>query len=307
MPKAKSALFTGISGSLRKSVTFRDTTQTPDITMQTRPVPTDRRTAKQAAVRDAYARLAWLWKNLSHLDKEPYEIMAEQRNLTPWNCWLSFHLPLMRLGPKFYTTFSEGAGTSIQDFAIGGGTGILNGPIWQEKNQFPALSFDGVDDQVTFVRPGYYDTAQSFTFYSICSLTTIPSGPRTLLGTMTFGSQKKGLWFVLLNNRKAYMEFGTGTQNRDHSSTGLVNPNALNSIAYYHSGNLWGFIVNGIKNEGNSSVNIINPSIYDLKIGRLTETSTTLSGKLHVAALIPKLLTPLQIATLDAHYLPYLT
>lgn len=183
MPKAKSALLATVRGSLKGGPTFRDLPQSPDIIMQTRPVPTDRRTAKQAAVRDAYARLAYLWKNLSNLDKEPYQIMAEARNLTPWNCWLSFHLPLMRLTPKFYTVFSEGTGTTVQDFAIGGLTGTLNGPSFAEKNQFPCLSFDGVDDRLLFNRTNYYDINQDFSIYIIFNPTTERPYHAQLLGT----------------------------------------------------------------------------------------------------------------------------
>ena len=169
MPKARSALLSAVSGSLKDSLTFRNNPQTDAITMQTRPVPTGAPTAKQTAVREAYARLAYLWKNLSHLDKEPYQIMAEARALTPWNCWLSFHLPLMRLTPLFYTAFAEGTGTVLQNFAVGGTTGDLNGPVWQEKNQYPNLYFDGVDDRALFTQLNHYDTNPDFSIFAVIS------------------------------------------------------------------------------------------------------------------------------------------
>jgi hypothetical protein len=307
MPKAKSALFTGISGSLRKSVTFRDTTQTPDITMQTRPVPTDRRTAKQAAVRDAYARLAWLWKNLPTLDKEPYEIMAETRNLTPWNCWLSFHLPLMRLSPKFYFPTVEGTGSTVQDFAIGGETGTLNGPSWQEKNQFPALYFDGADDYYSFNRPGYYDSSSNFSAFMVLTQIGTPTSAYRYLYTQTWAADRAGFYISHQNNGRFYLVIGNTAG--AYSVFTLKTPiaNALNILGIIKNGTSVTFYVNGQTDTQTIANGTITPSANALRFGVIPASYYPFKGQHHLSALFPSVQTVATFAALDAHYRPFFT
>ena len=305
MPKAKSALLASASGSLKDSLTFRALPQQPDIIMQQRPVPTDRRTAKQAAVRNAYSRLAYLWKNLSYLDKEPYQIMAEARNLTPWNCWLSFHLPLMRLTPKFYSTFSEGSGTSITDFAIGGNTGTLNGPVWQEKNQYPCLSFDGVDDYITFDRPGYYDTATDYCIFIISHLTPTATGNQWLISSKNYGSDYGGFALYVGSDASPVISHGTGTSAIFLKSTCKINQNGFNTIAFLKTGNTFKFYVNQATSSHTVASANTAPGVAPLRIGRPVVMGFTLKGTPHLIAIIPSITTLSQIAALDAIYRPF--
>lgn len=307
MPKAKSALFTGISGSLRKSVTFRDTTQTPDITMQTRPVPTDRRTAKQAAVRDAYARLAWLWKNLPTLDKTPYEAMAEARNLTPWNCWLSFHLPLMRLTPKFYTAFAEGSGTTIQDFSIGGQTGTANGPVFQEKNQFPNLYFDGVDDRVTFDRPGYYDTTSDFSIFIIETSGTSTSVYQGFLSTKLRYISGTGLLFFRSSTRALGLTIGNGTSGIPCTASLPNPPESFNVLGVIKNGTSVKFYSSGTWASASLPSSEVTKSPLPLILGNVNDLGGDYRGNLHIATLIPSAVPESVFTTLEAHYRPFFT
>lgn len=307
MPRANSPFLTSISGSLRGGPTFRATSQTPDIVMQTRPVPTDRRTAKQAAVRDAYSRLAYLWKNLSHLDKEPYEIMAEARNLTPWNCWLSFHMPILRLSPRLYLPFSEGAGTTLQDFSIGGLTGTINGPSYVEKNGFPALSFDGVDDRVTFARPGYYDCSTDLTFF--CLFTSPPSNNRYnyLLGSNTGPGDKFGHEFIITQENDLIFIEGNGTTRVAHLSSAPVPLNQLNSLAIIKSGIKTTKYVNGRIYTDNTGLSSIAPNTYNYILGALATGVNPTQGIFHLIATFPTAFTVPAIVALDTLYRPFFT
>ena len=307
MPKAKSVLFTGISGSLRKSVTFRDTTQTPDITMQTRPVPTDRRTAKQAVIRDAYSRLAFLWKNLSHLDKEPYEIMAEARNLTPWNCWLSFHLPLMRRNPLFYTSFAEGAGTTLTNFAIGGTAGNINGPVWTEKNNFPVLSFDGVDDIVSWPNNTELRIPSSFVFFFMGYPTKPDAQAWTFLGDKNKSTELNGTIIYVGQDNRIYWAPGNGTAVQWGAKTLTAPKNQLFTLGLIVNPTNYTTYQNGIVSTSSRSAWSVATSTQLFRLGSLTPASGAYKGQMYISALLPAGTTAAELAALDAHYRPFFT
>lgn len=307
MPKARSAILSSLRGSLRGGPTFRATSQTPDIVMQTRPVPTGPPTAKQSNVRDAYSRLGFLWKNLSHLDKEPYQIMAEARNLTPWNCWLSFHLPLMRLTPKFYTTFSEGAGTTIQDFAIGGLSGNILGPVWSEKNQYPHLVFDGVDDGLLFNRPGYYDTSNIFSLFFMLQDTAANKKWSTMMTTKAYGADLRGFWFGHNGDDDLVIYTSNGTAYNYVLSPVIWSRNALHTIGYVCNGSNSFFYMNGKKYTSATVPLGCAPSTRALKLGTQISPANSFTGPIHVAAKFDKALSLANFNALDAHFRPFFT
>lgn len=307
MPRANSPFLTSISGSLRGGPTFRATSQTPDIVMQTRPVPTDRRTAKQAAVRDAYSRLAYLWKNLSHLDKEPYQIMAEQRNLTPWNCWLSFHLPILKLEPLFYTAFAEGTGTSITDFSLNGATGTSNGPIWGEKNLFPYLSFDGIDDMLSFPYQSKYSLSNNFSIFCISSGNPDLAKNHSIFSTLATVGDNKGFAYYIGNNRTLSITEYAGGAAQTQSTSNIYQPNVPQAHGLTKAGTTLKFYHNSTIVSRTSTVPAITPTTAPLRVGAFRDRTQPFKGPIHLIAAIPSVLSQAQYEALKNYYLPFYT
>lgn len=307
MPKATSPFLASLRGTLKGGPTFRDNPQTDAITMQTKPVPTDRRTAKQAAVRDAYSRLAWLWKNLSHLDKEPYQIMAEARGLTPWNCWLSFHLPLMRLTPSFYTSYAEGAGTTLQNFAIGGTSGTINGPIFDEKNSFPCLSFDGVDDGITFPHTAGMDGTQQQTVISVFQCTLPGANWQQLLNTGMYGTSPTGFTFLLNSSLRPTYYLGNNSTYEFKVYISRVVLNQFTVIAHVFDGPNSFLYINGLKENHSFSLPYPKETTSPLRIGLPQSQAYDFKGLRYIDAILPTALSFSDLASLDAHYQRYLT
>lgn len=307
MPKATSPFLSSLSGSLRGGPTFRKTTQTDKITMQTRPVPTDNRTAKQAAVRDAYARLAHLWSNLSHLDKEPYEIQAEQRNLTPWNCWLSFHLPLLRLNPLTYVPFVEGTGTTLQNFALNGTANNLLGPIWTEYLDRPALSFDGVDDLAYLQAANSPHPSTNYTVFQIILPQPSSYGREWLIGTKASTLDTSGFCLYTNSTKTIHASNGSGTANYDTDSTIKLKMNELNIFAYIKNGNSHTFYINGLKETKTSALSAVAAYPSPIRIGRRTASSFQFKNLHLLDAVFPVALPVSTVETLDAQYRPFFT
>ena len=77
---------------------------------------------------------------------------------------LSLTPPTRDKGLVGYWTFDEGSGTSIRDSSGKGNNGTTyNNPAWVTGKQSNALSFDGVDDYVSYGAPSSLDLTNSMT------------------------------------------------------------------------------------------------------------------------------------------------
>lgn len=150
MAKVKSAYLNEIRGTVAKRLTFRKQKLKADQTLQKIPVPSYTRTTAQDNVRRGYRRLCDIWKTADWLDKEVYANFAEKHEITTFNSFLKYNMPVMSRKPVLYLSLDEGAGTTAHDFSEFQNHGTIYGATWQKlRSGKNVLYFDGVDDKVT--------------------------------------------------------------------------------------------------------------------------------------------------------------
>jgi len=149
MAKAKTQLFSEISGSFKQGVTFRKLPNKAKQIFQRKPIPSYTRTDKQDNVRTGYRRLCDIWKKAEWLDKTVYTNFAGIYKITPFNAWMKFNMPIMSRKPVLYLGMDEGQGTTAHDYSEFENNGEIIGATWQKlPTGKHCLSFDGVDDYV---------------------------------------------------------------------------------------------------------------------------------------------------------------
>jgi len=147
MAKAKTQLFSEISGSFKQGVTFRKLPNKAKQIFQRKPIPSYTRTDKQDNVRTGYRRLCDIWKKAEWLDKTVYTNFAGIYKITPFNAWMKFNMPIMSRKPVLYLGMDEGQGTTAHDYSEFENNGEIVGATWQKLSTGKHyLSFDGIDD-----------------------------------------------------------------------------------------------------------------------------------------------------------------
>lgn len=304
MPKGRSDLFTSIQGSMKDGPTFRRYETTPDIVLSRRPVPTDHRTAAQAQVRNAYSHLGLLWRTLTPLDKEPYEIIAERERLTSWNAFLRVHLPLLKYNPYFYIPFVEGTGYEIHNFALWSDYVWSNNETWDYSGPFPGFSFPNQDFYMQADAHPDFGTDKPFTCYFL--LKTFDS--EVLLADLAdFNVDGDIDSFLEIDYDATYFEFyihkNTGGYLIASFEPGLQ-PNTFYSIAVVVDETDPQIYLNGTP-QPLTFVGSWETVKFDLTYfcgyrGQAFAPTATL----HTIAVLPGALTAAQVAALDARLVP---
>jgi len=164
MAKVKSAYLNEIRGTVAKRLTFRKQKLKADQTLQKIPVPSYTRTTAQDNVRRGYRRLCDIWKTADWLDKEVYANFAEKHEITTFNSFLKYNMPVMSRKPVLYLSLDEGQGTTAHDLSEYQNNGTIYGATWQKlKTGKNALYFDGVDDYVEVPDSPSLDIADEIT------------------------------------------------------------------------------------------------------------------------------------------------
>ncbi|RLF66948.1 MAG: hypothetical protein DRN30_01120 [Thermoplasmata archaeon] len=159
MAKVKSAYLNEIRGTVAKRLTFRKQKLKADQTLQKIPVPSYTRTTAQDMVRKGYRRLCDIWKTADWLNKEVYANFAKKYEITTFNSFLKYNMPVMSRKPVLYLSLDEGQGTTAHDFSEYQNNGTVYGATWQKlKNGKNVLYFDGVDDWIEIPHSTSLDT-----------------------------------------------------------------------------------------------------------------------------------------------------
>lgn len=148
MAKPKQPILSlGAHGSLGGVLTYQERHQQAFV--RKKPIPKQPNSLPQIYHRWDYQDYALLWHELSAATKQQYESDARRSRITGFNLWMRNNLnDLPNLLLRTY--LDEGGGVVAHDSSRGGHNGTLLAPTWIDGRLGKALSFDGVDDYVTF-------------------------------------------------------------------------------------------------------------------------------------------------------------
>lgn len=140
-------LFTKHISSISQSVkdlTFRKMKNKAGQVLQTKPIPRNPNTPTQAARRQAYSRLCYLWSANKIKDKDCYINIAKKMRLDKTNYYLSCYLNMCGINPATCFGFSGYYSDKLIDFSPNKLTASLSETTWETlENGKNVLSFNG--------------------------------------------------------------------------------------------------------------------------------------------------------------------
>lgn len=205
MAKAKSSLFSKISGSIDKQDATLQTRK-DKIVLEKKPIPAQPSTYKKTLVKTVYSRLCKAWRSLSNEEKLSFEDTARKYGITLFNAFLKTYLPryitlrLFKLSELEIDTNLDMQGKQIKNLLAGTSdsdgvnvaqlksyTAITEIFAYRRPTRYHMLAFGGatatlaVGSNTLRVLP--YLVAKRTTFDRIAiHVTTAASGSTVLLG-----------------------------------------------------------------------------------------------------------------------------
>lgn len=148
MAKTKTPFLSlGAHGTVGRSVTAQ---KRGSITLlREKPLPTYHYTLPQAYQRWLYEDYAYLWRQQSVSTKQQYATTGTRYHLTGFQYWMKYHLTLL---PDILAWWKLDAnrGAICYDSSRNSRNGTITGPSPIDLRINGALSFDGINDRITF-------------------------------------------------------------------------------------------------------------------------------------------------------------
>lgn len=302
MAKARSPYLATLQGTLKKTFTFRKQPLNPNIILSGRPVPTGYGTLKQFKVRQAWQRLAELWKNPLFNNGNAYWDLADKWGVSNWNAFLRFHMPMMKYNPTIYVPFAEGEGTDVQDFALLRTTGNLSDCEWATYNGIPCINATG-ENPIAYFNPSIGpDYSPPFTYFSIFRENERTTDYPSLFFADTFPGLSAYIDIYLFDDHSCFYAQSDENNNAGCDSLPLSSDCDFNIQAceMFTDHALWVLGGNYCNYEDGTVSSIVTSNAYSMM--NYLSLENPFHGKMMLSAIIPGALTIAQVAGLADHY-----
>lgn len=295
MAKARMNVFTELSGSVGEDLTFRRLSMQNKQLLQTKPVPRYTRTEAQNAVRTGYKQACSIWKTASWLDKGVYTDFSKIYNITDFNTFLKFNLPVLTKAPAMFLGLDEGTGTIAHDYSPNGNNGTIYGATWQTlATGKHVLSFDGVDDYIEVANSASIVTTKAWTLMAWVKVVDSATW-RGVISKAEANLPAPYDTYVLKGTDEMRFLVGDGTTLQD----------VLSDTVKFEEWQMWSFRYDGeyitIFTDGEQTADevAVTVNVADtgnaVYIGNRDDGVTPMSGNIALPTIIPEALTETQI------------
>lgn len=284
------------SGTLGQQLTFQG--MPGGTRVISKPDHADTLTLPQVLQRFRFLEGKDYWHSLSDADKTTYNRLGRAQRMTGYNLALRAFLKDDHEGPcRLLLPLLEGRGASCFDYSNYDNHGVITGGTWSTlSGEIPALTFDGINDQVNLGNHSSLDITAGLTLEAIFSSPARPTNGR-LINKET-GGQKS--YFLLMLNADRGVRFAiyTGGAEMNVRTTVPLNTGAVHYVAGVNDLTDLHIYADGVLNNTNGGAGgAIDVSTADLYLGCRAANSEWFYGMLMAARVTARAIPASEIAS----------